>query len=133
MKIYFRNHPFLLIIVSQQQDAIEARIRKIIENVGIARNAKDLLEQLQPIADALNKLQADTTSIADACHIWITLLETECLYPHAKVLKKRFEDSMTAEHYLAYCLHPKYIGETLNCEKRVIAYVALPSDYQANC
>jgi len=40
-----------------------------IHNMGLFSEAKHLHKQLEPIAKALDKLQSDSSSIADACEI----------------------------------------------------------------
>jgi len=46
---------------------IDARFAKLIGNIGLLNEAKNLHSQLQPIAKALDRLQSDTATIADAC------------------------------------------------------------------
>lgn len=43
---------------------------EILFTIGLFSEAKHLHSQLEPIEDALNRLQGDATSIADACEVW---------------------------------------------------------------
>jgi len=60
----------MVIIVAEQDDpysVIDARIVKLINNVGLLNEAKSLHAQLQPVANALDRFQSDNATIADAC------------------------------------------------------------------
>lgn len=125
METFLKNRPFYSMISAQYDDVVEQRIRNIINNVGVYREAKNLLEQLSPIARALDRLQSDSTSIADACDVWLGLLEEDSLQPHSAKIMKRFTQAMTPEHYLAYALHPKHRGEKLTQEQLESAHELL--------
>ena len=43
------------------------------------RQVKDLSKQLKPVAVALDRLQGDKVSIADACDTWLNLLSDDSL------------------------------------------------------
>jgi hypothetical protein len=92
METFIKNRPFLLMIIAQHEDLIEQRICNIINNV-------------------------DHTSIADACDAWVRLLTEECLKPHKAKVQKRFDQAITPNHLLAYCLHPTYRGQDLTSEQ----------------
>ena len=68
IRIYNKNRQFYLTINAQHEDVLEPRIVGILNNTGLSNQAKYLQEQLEPISNALNALQADNSSIADACH-----------------------------------------------------------------
>lgn len=110
---YIRNRPFMLMIAAQNEDIIESRIRNIIHNVGLFSEAKHLHSQLAPIADALNRLQGDATSIADACEVSLSLLSSRSLEPYKEKVEKRFHQAMTPCHYLANTMHPLFKGKKL--------------------
>ena len=104
-------------INAQHEDVLEPRIKSIISNTGLSSQAKYLQDQLQPIYNGLNTLQSDNSNIADACHIWLTLLNDELLNPYQEKVHLRFNQAMTPFHFLAFCLHPKYRGRGLNKEQ----------------
>jgi hypothetical protein len=79
----------------------------------LCKNAMNMVEQLKPIASALDKCQSDGTSLADACDIWLDLLSNPYLEPHKKAVEKRFKDAIVPEHLAAYMLQLKYRGEKL--------------------
>ena len=100
----------------QSQSVVDARIAKLIGNIGLLNEAKNLYAQLKPIAAALDRLQSDTANIADACEEWLVLLQTDELKPHLNSVKKRFTEAVTEYHFLANMLHPKYRGKKLPAE-----------------
>lgn len=89
-----------------------------VMDYSLCKNGKDLVDQLRPIASALDRCQSDGSSLADACDAWLGLLSEPALRPHEKVVNKRFQDAITLEHLTAYMLHPKYRGEKLTMEQQ---------------
>jgi len=127
VETFIKNRPFYIIIISQHDDVIERRIQNIINNVGLFREVKNMQEQLQPIAKALDQLQGDHVTIADSCNTWINLLDEESLQPFVTKVQHRFNQAMTPHHYLAHLLHPKYKGQNLHPEHIEIAQQLLIS------
>ena len=113
IQTYLTNRPLMVLIVAEQDDphsVIDARIVKLINNVGLLNEAKSLHAQLQPVANALDRLQSDNATIADACEEWLSLLRADALKPHLTTVMKRFREAVTDNHFLANLLHPKYKG-----------------------
>jgi len=107
VKKYFRNHHLAL-----------AKYR----NVGLKRSAEDLFARLEPITDALDSIQQQRSSIADAVAAW-KLLESKFLpIIHERALKHKFQtrydQAITLPHILAYLLHPQYQGSSLSSQER---------------
>jgi len=97
----------MLLIIAQNEDLIDLRIRNLVHNVGLYNEAKHLEEQLKPTVE-MDSLQSDTATIADACEQWCAiLLNTDNVLElqKAKIMKK-FNQAMTPKHYLANMLHP---------------------------
>jgi len=70
-------------IVHEHEDDFDKQIARKIRDISIYDNARDLAPQLRPIAVALDKARSDSHSIADSCHMWLSLqqyplLETQC-------------------------------------------------------
>ena len=91
MEIFIMNRPFLLMIITQHKDLIEQRNCNII-NIGLYRKIKYLLNNLAPVAHALDHLQCNYTSIADTCDAWVRLLREECLQQHK--VQKQFHQAI---------------------------------------
>ena len=49
---------------------IDAVVHQKVTNVGLKRSAEDLLARLEPIAEALDRVQRDGSSTADAVAAW---------------------------------------------------------------
>lgn len=112
IETFVRNRPFMMLTVAQNEDLIDTRIRNLIHNVGLFSEVKNL--QLQPISSALDKLQSDSATIADACEEWLNLLLSPDLEPYSDKVRHRFQQAMTPDHYLANLLHPVYRGKKLD-------------------
>ena len=107
-------------VCDDHEDDIDAGIVKKIHDHNIYKNAKDLTEQLRPVANAIDTCQSDKTSIADAADTWLSLAEHPALQAHKKSVDKRLNQALTAEHFTAYKLHPKYQGRRLNDKQLAI-------------
>ena len=119
---FLTNRPFYMQICDHHEDEIDAAISKKVRDVNIFRNARDLKLQLKPIADAIDVCQSDNTSIADACNVWLELSEHKDLQPHKTVIDRRLKQTLTAEHFVAYKLHPTYKGEKLTDDQLQIVH-----------
>ena len=59
-------------ICEQNRNAIEKDIANIVTNIGVKRSAEKLLQILKPLAVALDSVQRDSYTIADAVEIFET-------------------------------------------------------------
>ena len=100
-------------IIAKNEELIDPRIRSIIHNVGLFNEVKHLQLQLQPVSNGLNRLQSDSSTIADACETWIDLLQNSDLQTYKDKVHQRFQKAMTPAHYLANVLHSQYWGKLL--------------------
>ena len=115
---YVTNRPFMCTIVNDDENAIDAHITKIVNNVGLFREVKNHIEQFHPIARALDRAQSDSATLADTCEDWLDLLESPNLAVFNSQIKKRFNQAMTPAHFLANLLDPKYLGAKLSPEQK---------------
>lgn len=81
-------------------------------NMGIKRNAEDLIEVLKPIATALDFMEGNLCNLANCCVIWKDLeRKLYELLRRDKVAKKmfqsRYEKSVTDAHLAAYLISPR--------------------------
>ena len=88
--------------------------------------------RLQPIAKALDQVQRDKCTIAQAVNIW------KELYDHLKNnqqvekrLRKRYEQFITKAHLLANMLNPSLQGKVLDEEEMNMAMEYANEKYQA--
>jgi hypothetical protein len=114
---FIKNRSICMQIVQDHEEEFNRPILQKIQDYNLFRNARDLAEQLRPIAIAIDQCQSDSNSIADACNTWIQLTENPLLTPHKAALMKRFNQAITDAHLTAYKLHPRYKGEKLSAEQ----------------
>ena len=122
--------------LAEQDDphsVIDARIVKLINIVGLLNEAKSLHAQLQPVANALDRLQSDSATIADACEEWLSLLTAHALKPHLTTVMKRFKEAVTDNHFLENLLHPRYKAKYLSeADEEACTTAALEASSEAS-
>jgi len=77
---------------------------KLIRDYNLLKQVKDLSKQLKPVANALDRLQGDKVSIADACDTSLDLLSDNNLQPHRNIVRARLKLAIQPVHYFAYML-----------------------------
>jgi hypothetical protein len=115
---FIRNHTGYTHVANSHEEEMDKNIVKLIRDYNLLKQVKDLSKQLRPVADALDHLQGDKVSIADACDTWLTLLADSSLQPHRQAVNARFKLAIQPVHYFAYMLHPKYKGSKLSAEQQ---------------
>lgn len=120
---FLTNKPhYSAIIMEHDEDpdfSFDPNIVSKIQDINLHKQCKDLASQLRPVANAIDRTQSDTCSLADACAVWLTLLEEPSLQSreHKKIVVSRFNKAIKQCHLAAYKLHPKYRGEKLTAEQ----------------
>lgn len=127
LRSYVTNRPHLCSIVSDDVNDIETRIVNIVNNVGLYREVKSHIDQLAPIAIALDRAQSDSASLASTCEDWLALLDNGHLEPMKAKVVKRFNKAMTDAHFLSNMLHPQYLGANLNQDQKELGRKLLDS------
>ena len=79
-------------------------VYRLMEQIQVKRSATELLEVLNPIAEALNKLQSDTAKISDAIDISISLKEAipERFEPNVKT---RMDSALQPSMFAGKCAY----------------------------
>ncbi|KAK2164706.1 hypothetical protein LSH36_60g06037 [Paralvinella palmiformis] len=99
------------------------RSAKKIQDINIFRNAKDMADQLRPVANAIDCCQADNASLAAACDTWLSVLDHPKLQSPAlkhivvKCLKQAIilkHDDVTNQNKLAVLCIVGFIGGPLS-------------------
>jgi len=93
-----KHWPILMTICEQNRNKTDSSVANIVTNLGVKRSAEELLQRRKPIAVALDKVQRDSCTIADAVDIW-KQLETDLALdsPDTKQkLKKRIQQALSA-------------------------------------
>lgn len=118
LKAYITNWPILMKICEINREAIDTEVRNKVSNLGLKHSAEELLDRLQPIAKALDEVQSDKCTIAQAVDVWKKLLGHFTNNKQAeKLVKKRYEQFITKAHLLANMLHPALQGKMLSAEE----------------
>ncbi|XP_066983751.1 uncharacterized protein [Macrobrachium rosenbergii] len=118
LKIYIKNWPVLMTIWEVDREQIDVRVREMVSNLTLKRSAENLLARLEPIAVALDIVQNDKCTIAEAVNIWKELITTLCNDRDAvTAAKKRFDQVITQAHLLANLIHPSFQGKLLSAEE----------------
>jgi len=118
---YIENWPALVKICENEarRDKIDPIVKGKVTNMGLKRSAEELRDQLNPIANALDKMQSDTCTIAMAVDIWKSLGEEFESAPR-EVKRKynaRYDQAVTPAHLLAYLIDPHLCGKKLSQEE----------------
>ena len=112
VKTYVKNH-HIYVQIRTEQEAFNADIARIIDNIGLYREAQNLLKQLKIVERSLDSLQADKTTLSDAYETWSSVIKNADLAPFRKAFEKRFVQAMEPVHYLANLTDPRYFGQGL--------------------
>ena len=74
------NHPIYVAIRTEminEGEDMPKNIAKLVDNIGLAREAFNLCGQMKVYGEALDKFQSDSCKISDATHVWNELLQKE--------------------------------------------------------
>lgn len=118
LETFIKNHSHYTKIINDHTSDIDLNIINIIRDFNLYSNVKDLLLQLKPVADALNIIQSNSSTLADSCHLWCSLMQNPILQSHYTKIKKRFNQALVPYHFVAYLLHPTYRGELMTYEQK---------------
>lgn len=113
LETFLTNREFYLKIVDLHEQDIDNNIVNIINNIGLYKEVRNLIKQLEPLSIALDKLQSDSASISDVVYEWLELLDNSDLKPHLEILQNRYKEATTNAHVLAYMLDIRYRGHNL--------------------
>ncbi|KAK2148549.1 hypothetical protein LSH36_491g00041 [Paralvinella palmiformis] len=72
------------IIQEHEKDSFDSLVVAKVTDYSHCTNGKDLVDQLRPIASALDRCQSNGSSPADVCDAWLGLLSEPPLYPLRK-------------------------------------------------
>ena len=119
---FIKNRNAYLSICEKYENEIDTRIQRLVNDYNLFKQVKDLLQQLQPITDAVNNVQSDEATIADACYEWLKLKNCPALKPHTDVISKRMYLALKPFHFLAFMTDPKHRNDDkINSEQKEMA------------
>ena len=97
-------------------------ILRLLENIGLKRNAWDLLQLAKELGVNLDRVQRDRWNIAEACEIWLTLSTTDVIKNNATANKSVAARSATVfetgAFFAANLMDPRYNGKLLSAAQK---------------
>ena len=72
---YFDDHSSEMAKIARAMQSLGDQTRRNLENSAISRGCQDLLIVFEPISQALDLMQRQTTTLAEAVEIWVELLQ----------------------------------------------------------
>lgn len=78
LETFVKNHCLYTAVKTdmlQQGEDLPNNISRTVDNIGLMREAENLLAHMRKFSAALDQLQADNCHLADAVHIWNNLLD----------------------------------------------------------
>lgn len=115
---YLKNWHILIKVCTENRISIDTEIYAKIQNLDLKNKVEKYLIKLQKISSALDKVQIETCTIAEATEIWIDLLQNvekeNFTIFEIDCFKTRFNMAMTPFHYLANLLDHHYRGKKLS-------------------
>ena len=112
VKTFVLNYPKYVEVCSEE--ACSTQISKLLDNVGILREANNMMKQLSSIGMALDKLQNDSTYLADAVEIWKDVLDCKDIEHYKEQFHTRAYQALEPFHFRANMMHPQYMGKRLD-------------------
>lgn len=119
LEAYLKNWHTLVKICEEHRNTVDMEIVKLVSNIGIKRNAEDLMARLKPISCALDLMQKENCTIARSLVIWKKLINdlNESLDSSDSTVKKRvmsrYTQAVGKYHFIAHMLSPTNIKENI--------------------
>ena len=108
LESYVQNHTIYLEIRGEKPD-FDKDVGRLIDNIGLKREAGTLLDKMKIFSISLDKLQSDNCSLSDAFCVWDSLLRNADLVAYRGKIKKRMEDAMEPFFILARMTDNRYL------------------------
>ena len=117
LEAYLDNWHILAKICSDHHAAIEAAVRRIVQDDHFKQSVSVYAAKLKKVSLALDKVQADMCGLGEAFSIFQKLSsEPDFSREELRKLKERINLAITPPHTLAYLLHPKFHAEKMSEE-----------------
>lgn len=118
---YLKNWHILVKLCDEEKQAFDAKIINAVQDMELKNKVSRYAEKMRKIARTLDIMQRDDTTIADAVNLWKKLkmfFESTGVEKDIYAVEERLGKNLTAPHFLAYLLHPKYRGADLTAEEK---------------
>ena len=133
LQSYLDNWATILKVCEEHRDSIDVIVARKVQDLSIKRNAENYLKRMKPIAIALDKVQSDSCKLSESVEVWKRLSEdmasSQPLVVSQKV-EKRYNQALTAAHYLANILDPRFMGRNLSVNQIDTALEFCSMDYE---
>ena len=100
--------------IARAQLPPEDPTRRTLENSGVLKNCEDLLRVFDPVANALNSMQKNTTTLGEAVELWVDLVQKN---PKAEAQANITREGIRIFVLRATKLLGRHLGGTLHHEK----------------
>ncbi|KAF0288517.1 Mediator of RNA polymerase II transcription subunit 20 [Amphibalanus amphitrite] len=117
LKSFIRNRQAYVAISAEHEPEMDETVTQRVNSLGLYRSIQDLVCQLEPIAEGVDRLQSDSATLADTVAVFQDLLDNQALAPHHATLERRKSQAVTSLHLAAYLVHPRYMGQNLTTEE----------------
>ena len=104
---YLTNRTYYTKFIPDHPDEVDRTIVQKIMDMNMFRQVSNLDNMLLPVSTALDLGQSDKTIIADACNIFMNLLNKPILKDHRDKVQKRFDFVIKPCQLVAYMFLPK--------------------------
>ncbi|KAF0290572.1 hypothetical protein FJT64_011209 [Amphibalanus amphitrite] len=111
---WYRNHHNAGAWLAQKEGTVRPQLPQKLDGI---LSIQDLVCQLEPIAEGVDRLQSDSATLADTVAVFQDLLDNQALAPHHATLERRKSQAVTSLHLAAYLVHPRYMGQNLTTEE----------------
>lgn len=95
-----------------EKHQVENSITKTANNYNLCCKAKELLRQLQPDNNALDKIQRGKATLSDAAEAWANLETTATLKPRVEFVQRRRAQAIQKIHGAANILDPRDLSSS---------------------
>ncbi len=93
--------------------------RRTLENAGVLKNCEDLLRVFDPVANALNAMQRNTTTLGEAIELWLELVQKvpKEIGGRDEIIQRSKQALECPFFLLANILDPRFTGSRLSPEQ----------------
>ena len=100
--------------MDNHEDEIDSDNKYLVNNLNLYEETKNMYNKLEPVAKTLKNLKHNNANIANACKIYLELLQNKELNLHFSKVKSSFNKEMPSVHFLAHLMNAKYNGKNLS-------------------
>ena len=100
--------------MDNHEDEIDSDNKYLVNNLNLYEETKNMYNKLEPVAKTLKNLKHNNANIANACKIYLELLQNKELNSYFSKVKSSFDKAMIPVYLLAHLMNLKYNSEKLS-------------------